>query len=97
MILDERTYALHPAHVKEYLDLYLREGMELQASHLGHLICWFTTDVGTVNEVVHMWRFEGLGDRTSVGAMKRPQRRNSHQDIRLRPELRMPHPAPIRR
>lgn len=63
MIVDERTYAIHPAHVREYLDLYVREGMELQISHLGNLIGWFTTDVGTVNEVVHMWGYEGLGDR----------------------------------
>lgn len=63
MILDERTYAIQPAHLKEYLDIYVAEGMALQISHLGHLIGWFTTDTGTVNEVVHMWRFEGLGDR----------------------------------
>ncbi|WP_018184354.1 NIPSNAP family protein [Kaistia granuli] len=63
MIVDERTYAIHPAHVRDYLDLYVREGMELQVHHLGHLIGWFTTDVGTVNEVVHMWGFDGLGER----------------------------------
>ncbi|MBB2205507.1 NIPSNAP family protein [Gluconacetobacter takamatsuzukensis] len=63
MILDERTYAIHPAHVKDYLDLYVAEGMELQVSHLGHLVGWFTTDIGTVNEVVHIWRYEDLADR----------------------------------
>lgn len=63
MIVDERTYAIQPAHVRDYLDLYVAEGMALQIRHLGHLIGWFTTDVGVVNEVVHMWRFEGLGDR----------------------------------
>jgi hypothetical protein len=63
MILDERTYAIQPAHVRTYLDLYVAEGMALQISHLGHLVGWFTTDTGVVNEVVHMWRFEGLGDR----------------------------------
>ncbi|SEK53598.1 NIPSNAP protein [Bosea lupini] len=63
MILDERTYAIKPAHVRDYLDLYVAEGMELQISHLGHLIGWFTTDTGVVNEVVHMWRFEDAGDR----------------------------------
>ncbi len=71
MILDERTYAIHPAHVKDYLDLYVAEGMELQISHLGHLVGWFTSDTGTVNEVVHIWRYEGLGDREARrGAME---------------------------
>jgi NIPSNAP. len=63
MILDERTYAIHPAHVRDYLDLYLAEGMELQVSHLGDLVGWFTTDVGNINEVVHIWRYQDMGDR----------------------------------
>ena len=63
MILDERTYAIYPAHVKEYLDIYVAEGMDLQISHLGDLVGWFTTDAGVVNEVVHMWRYADMGDR----------------------------------
>jgi hypothetical protein len=63
MILDERTYAIYPAHVKEYLRVYVEEGMALQISHLGDLVGWFTTDAGVVNEVVHMWRYQDMGDR----------------------------------
>ncbi|RWR27717.1 NIPSNAP family protein [Sinirhodobacter populi] len=63
MILDERSYAIHPQYVKDYLTIYEAEGMALQVSFLGDLVGWFTTDVGTVNEVVHIWRYEDLGDR----------------------------------
>jgi hypothetical protein len=63
MILDERTYAIHPQYVKEYLAIYVAEGMALQISHLGDLVGWFTTDAGVVNEVVHMWRYADMGDR----------------------------------
>lgn len=63
MILDERTYAVHPAHVGAYLHAYAAEGMAIQVGHLGTLIGWFTTDVGTVNEVVHIWQYDSLGDR----------------------------------
>ena len=63
MILDERTYAIKPAHVRGYLNLYVAEGMALQVSHLGHLVGWFTTDTRVVNEVVHMRRFADAGDR----------------------------------
>lgn len=63
MILDERTYAIHPAHVTDYLDAYRTDGMALQVSHLGDLVGWFTTDAGVVNEVVHMWRYADMGDR----------------------------------
>jgi hypothetical protein len=63
MILDERSYAIHPAHLREYLEIYEAEGMALQVSHLGDLVGWFTTDIGVVNEVVHIWRYADLGDR----------------------------------
>lgn len=63
MILEERTYAIHPAHVREYVDLYVAEGMKIQVGHLGRLVGWFTTEIGTVNEVVHMWAYDSLADR----------------------------------
>ena len=64
MILDERTYLIQPAHVDDYLRLYVEEGMALQVGHLGDLVGWFTTDSGgRVNEVVHMWRYADAGDR----------------------------------
>ena len=63
MILDERTYTIKPEHVRDYLRLYVEEGMALQVGHLGHLVGWFTTDSGVVNQVVHMWRFANAGDR----------------------------------
>jgi hypothetical protein len=63
MILDERSYLIKPEHVKDYLDTYFAEGMKLQISHLGDLVGWFTTDVGNVNEVVHIWRYKDMGDR----------------------------------
>ena len=64
MILDERTYLIWPAHVRDYLRLYEAEGMALQVSHLGDLVGWFTTDSGgRINEVVHLWRYADAGDR----------------------------------
>ena len=63
MILDERTYTIAPAHFGTYLDLYVREGMAIQTGHLGKLIGWFTQDIGTVNDVVHIWQYDDLADR----------------------------------
>lgn len=63
MILDERTYTIAPAHVSTYLDLYVSEGMAIQTGHLGTLIGWFTQDIGTVNDVVHIWQYDDLADR----------------------------------
>ncbi len=66
MILDERTYTVKPELLAFYLDTYVAEGMALQVSHLGDLVGWFTTDVGVVNEVVHIWRYASLGERAGV-------------------------------
>jgi hypothetical protein len=63
VILDERTYAIRPAHVRTCLELYVAEGMALHVSHLGDLVGWFTSDTGVVNEVVHIWRYADAGDR----------------------------------
>jgi hypothetical protein len=64
MILDERTYLILPAHLADYLRIYEQEGMAIQVGHLGELVGWFTTDSGgRVNEVVHIWRYAGAGDR----------------------------------
>lgn len=63
MIIDERTYSIVPAQVGAYLDLYVAEGMAIQTGHLGNLIGWFTQDIGTVNDVVHLWQYDGLADR----------------------------------
>ena len=36
----------------------------MQAKHLGHLVGYFTTEVGNVNEIVHIWADQDLADRT---------------------------------
>ncbi len=64
MIVDHRTYELKPGTLREFLVLYEKEGLPIQKKHLGNLIGWFTTEVGNVNEVVHIWGYEDLADRT---------------------------------
>lgn len=97
MILDERTYEIKPEHVRDYLDLYVAEGMALQVSHLGDLIGWFTTDTGVVNEVVHMWRYADAGDRERRrAAMEADPRwrefraKTSHFVVRMRSRILRP-------
>lgn len=63
MIVDQRTYTLHPGRVPEYLRLYEQEGLAIQEPILGNLIGYFYTDIGPLNQVVHMWGYEDLADR----------------------------------
>ena len=63
MIIDERTYTCHPGRVKTFLDVYERLAKPIQWPILGEPIGFFVTEVGTLNQVVHWWRFESMGDR----------------------------------
>ena len=64
MIVDHRTYTLHPGKMKEYVERYEREGKEVQTRHLGQPVGWYTsTDIGALNQVVHLWAYESLEDR----------------------------------
>ena len=64
MIVDHRTYTLHPGKMKEYVERYEREGVAVQTRHLGQPVGWYTSmDIGALNQVVHLWGYESLEDR----------------------------------
>ena len=63
MIIDLRTYTMVPGRLGAWLKLYEAEGLPIHIRHLGQPIGVFTTDVGTVNQVVFFWGFESQGDR----------------------------------
>jgi hypothetical protein len=63
MIYEMRTYKFRPMGVAEWLALYRKEALPLQQEFLGDLVGFFTTEIGNVNQVVHIWRYEGLDDR----------------------------------
>ena len=63
MIYEMRTYKFRPMGVAEWLSLYRKEALPLQQEFLGDLVGFFNTEIGNVNQVVHIWRYEGLDDR----------------------------------
>ncbi|MDQ2858966.1 MAG: NIPSNAP family protein [Candidatus Eremiobacteraeota bacterium] len=63
MIVEQRTYALIPGKTAAYFELYAREGMQIQQQYLGKMLGYYSTDIGPVNEVVHMWGYEDHADR----------------------------------
>jgi hypothetical protein len=64
MIIDHRTYMLHPTKLPKWLKLYEEYGLPVQRRHLGEPIGFFTSEIGPLNQVVHLWRYEDLADRT---------------------------------
>ena len=64
MIVDHRIYELPSARPRDFPVLHEKEGLPVQKKHLGNLVGFFTTEVGNVNEIVHIWAYADLADRT---------------------------------
>ncbi len=63
MIVEERSYTLQPGTTAEYLSRYERHGLPVQRPILGNLVGYFSSEIGILNQVVHLWAYEDLGDR----------------------------------
>jgi hypothetical protein len=63
MVIDHRTYTMHPLKLGKWLKLYEECGLPVQLRHLGNLIGFFQTEIGPLNQVVHLWGFDTLEER----------------------------------
>ena len=63
MFYEIRTYRLKNGTVPTYLEVVEEEGIEIQKSHLGQLVGYFSSEIGPINEIVHIWAYESLDDR----------------------------------
>lgn len=75
MILEVRTYTAAVGKARAWLDFYEANGLPVQRRVLGRLVGFFTTELGTLNQIVHMWAYESLADREQRRAtlMKEPE------------------------
>lgn len=63
MIYEERNYLFQPANFQTFLKLLEEEGLPIMTRHLGKLVGFFTTEIGELNTVVHIWAYESFEDR----------------------------------
>lgn len=63
MIVEMRTYTLALGATGRYFELYAAKGLALQKRILGHLMGYYSVEVGALNQVVHLWAFDSLDDR----------------------------------
>lgn len=63
MIVEQRTYTIKPLRSGEFLELYERAALPLQKKYLGHLVGFFVSEIGPLNQVVHLWAFDSLAER----------------------------------
>lgn len=63
MIIEQRTYTLHPGKVPDYMRHYETEGLKVQQPILGKLIGWYSVDFGPQNQVIALWAYDSYEDR----------------------------------
>ncbi|WP_299451188.1 NIPSNAP family protein [uncultured Pigmentiphaga sp.] len=63
MIVEHRTYTLPHGTMDEYLQRYERHGLPVQLRHLGGLVGFYVSEIGPLNQVVHIWAYASMTDR----------------------------------
>ena len=63
MIFDLRIYTCHAGKANAWLKIYEQYGYPVQRKYLGEPVLVSTTEVGPLNQVVHVWKYASQGDR----------------------------------
>lgn len=66
MIYELRTYTLYPGKTAEYLQ-HMKAILPLREKY-SKLVGYWTTEVGELNQIVHLWAYEDLAHRAEVRA-----------------------------
>jgi hypothetical protein len=74
-IVDLRIYTLPARGVPDYVKLFESHGLPVQLRHLGAPLGYYVTEIGPLNQVVHLWGFDSLADMEA-----RRARRNADPD-----------------
>jgi hypothetical protein len=68
MIVEERIYTAQPGKTQEWVAYYGEHGLPIQQRLLGKLIGFFTSEIGTLNQIVHIWAYDSLAHREQCRA-----------------------------
>lgn len=61
MIFEVRTYRLKPRSVPEFIDVFGKAYQKRQS--LSKIAAFFYTDIGPLNEVIHIWPYKDASER----------------------------------
>lgn len=99
MIHELRTYTFHPGKLPDYLKLAEEVGRPVRGNDYGVNLGYWTSEIGTLNQIWHVWQYESLDERE---AMRRKLARNAAwrseyiakiRDLVQMREIRFLHPA----
>ena len=74
-----RTYTLYVGKMAEATKLYQELGFPAlnKGDHDKKLLGYFQADTGTINQIVHLWKFDDDADRRSTGQGSSPTKTSS--------------------
>lgn len=68
MIHELRTYTIHPGRLADYVGLSGSVGRPIRGDRFGKLVGYWSTELGPLNQVVHMWEYTDLAARAQARA-----------------------------
>ena len=78
LVVDLRIYTIRPRGMPQYLKLFEELALPLALKYLSEPLGYYVTQIGPLNQVVHLWGFENLADMEQPG---RPRRRSGFCQI----------------
>ncbi|RYX86034.1 MAG: NIPSNAP family protein [Bradyrhizobiaceae bacterium] len=61
-IVDLRTYTIQLRKMPEFIDVFDRLAMPVQLKYLGRPLGMYSSAVGVLNQIVHLWGFADMGE-----------------------------------
>ncbi|SAK54603.1 NIPSNAP family protein [Caballeronia arationis] len=60
--IDHRIYTIKPRGMAEFIDVFDRLAMPIQLKYLSAPVGFYQSDIGALNQVVHLWGYESIAD-----------------------------------
>ncbi len=70
MIVDVRTYTLVPRKLPGYVELFEQYALPVMTRHGLELLGYYVSQIGPLNQVVHIWRYDSLADMEAKRARR---------------------------
>lgn len=61
-VVDHRIYTIVPRGMAEFLEVFEGMALPILRQHLGEPLAFYTSSIGPLNQVVHLWGYESLAD-----------------------------------
>lgn len=95
MIYEVRTYQLKPRCVPEFMDVF--SDAYTRREKLSKISGFFYTDIGSLNEVIHIWPYKDLAEREKKRARSQDKKyrwppKVTHLAEQMRSEIFIPSP-----